>query len=163
MCMVALSRKIGCAFLSPRAPDNAKQLTAAGAAGYTYDANGNRTMTGYTTGTGNEMTSDGTYNYTYDAAGNEITKTNISTGDKWTYEYNSGGEMNSAVETTSGSVVEQSINYKYDAFGHLIEEDVTVSGVTTTTQYGYDMSNPAKIDATGNSGARIHRDLRTGI
>ena len=91
----------------------------------------------------------------YDAAGSELTKTNIATGDKWTYEYNSGGEMNSAVETTSGSVVEQSINYKYDAFGHLIEEDVTVSGVTTTTQYGYDMSNPAKIDATGNSGADV--------
>src|SRR5438046_6563849 len=37
---------------------------------YSYDANGNRTNTGYTTGTNNEVTSDGTYNYTYDAEGN---------------------------------------------------------------------------------------------
>ena len=65
--------------------------------------------------------------------------------------------MNSAVETTSGSVVEQSINYKYDAFGNLVEEDVTVGGVTTTTQYGYDMSNPAKMDATGHGGSIAQR------
>ncbi len=80
------------------------------------------------------MTSDGTYNYTYDANGSELTRTNIATGDKWTYEYNSGNEMVSAVETTSGSVVEQSVAYKYDAFGNLLEEDVTVSGVTATTR-----------------------------
>ncbi len=37
---------------------------------YTYDANGNRTNTGYTTGTNNRLTSDGTYNYEYDDEGN---------------------------------------------------------------------------------------------
>ena len=37
---------------------------------FSYDANGNRTMTGYSTGTGNELTSDGTYTYTYDNDGN---------------------------------------------------------------------------------------------
>ena len=39
-----------------------------------YDANGNRTNTGYTTGSDNRMTSDGTYNYTYDAEGNRTAK-----------------------------------------------------------------------------------------
>ena len=28
---------------------------------YSYDSNGNRNMTGYSTGMGNELTSDGTY------------------------------------------------------------------------------------------------------
>jgi len=32
---------------------------------YSYDANGNRTMTGYQTGTDNRLTNDGTYTYTY--------------------------------------------------------------------------------------------------
>ena len=113
--------------------DDANQLTAAGASSYSYDANGNRNSTGYSTGAGNEMSSDGTFNYTYDAKGNELTKTNIATGDKWTYGYDNLNEMTSAVEETSGSVVEQSVSFEYDIFGLLIEEDVTVGATTTTT------------------------------
>ena len=43
--------------------DKTEQLTNDSLVTYSYDLNGNRTMTGYTTGTGNEMTSDGTWNY----------------------------------------------------------------------------------------------------
>ena len=35
-----------------------------------YDANGNRTSTGYATGAGNRLLADGTYWYSYDAEGN---------------------------------------------------------------------------------------------
>jgi hypothetical protein len=41
------------------------------AAVYSYDANGNRTMTGYQTGSGNQVTTDGLWSYTYDAEGNQ--------------------------------------------------------------------------------------------
>jgi RHS repeat-associated protein len=54
---------------------------------YTYDANGNRTITGYTTGDHNRLTSDGTYNYTYDNEGNVVTKTNISTNESVEYTW----------------------------------------------------------------------------
>ena len=37
---------------------------------YSYDSGGNRTMTGYTTGTGNELTASPGYTYTYDNEGN---------------------------------------------------------------------------------------------
>ena len=53
--------------------DTTDQLTAADRAGtlddesYTYDAGGNRTGTGVTTGSDNRTTSDGTFSYTYDA------------------------------------------------------------------------------------------------
>src|SRR5262245_31690109 len=47
--------------------DNSNQLTNDSRTTYSYDANGNRTMTGYQTGTGNQMTSDGTWTYSYDA------------------------------------------------------------------------------------------------
>jgi RHS repeat-associated protein len=68
--------------------DNTGQLTSAAgtlngssySVSYSYDKNGNRNMTGYTTGTGNELTSDGTNNYTYDNEGNTLTQTNIATG-----------------------------------------------------------------------------------
>jgi hypothetical protein len=83
----------------------------------------------------------------------------LLTGDEWTYEYNSGGQMNSAVETTSGSVVEQSLTYDYDIFGLLIEEDVTVGATTTVTRFAYDGWNPAKAGATGTSGYDVWADF----
>ena len=58
--------------------------------------------------TGNQLSTDGTYNYTYDANGNELTKTNISTGDYWTYGYDDKNEMTSAVDKTSGGTIETS-------------------------------------------------------
>jgi YD repeat-containing protein len=59
-------------------------VSGAEQATYSYGSNGNRTMTGYSTGTGNEMTSDGTYTYTYDKNGNILTKTDAS-GNVWSY------------------------------------------------------------------------------
>ncbi len=47
---------------------------------YSYDANGNRTMSGYSTTANNQLTTDGTYNYTYDDEGNRLTRTKISNG-----------------------------------------------------------------------------------
>ena len=41
---------------------------------YAYDANGNRTNTGYSTGANNELLCDGTYHYQYDAEGNRIAR-----------------------------------------------------------------------------------------
>ncbi len=42
-----------------------------------YDANGNRTNTGYATGANNQLTNDGTFSYTYDAEGNRTQRTEI--------------------------------------------------------------------------------------
>ncbi len=88
---------------------------------YSYDANGNRTMSGYSTDTGNELSSDGTYNYTYDAAGNMTSKTDIATG----------------VET----------DYVWDDRNRLVEVDQVVSGVNTVLAlYTYDaLNNPIKV------------------
>jgi YD repeat-containing protein len=45
---------------------------------YSFDANGNRDSTGYSTAADNLMTSDGTFNYTHDADGNTTSRTRIS-------------------------------------------------------------------------------------
>ncbi|MEX2118568.1 MAG: hypothetical protein WD847_03085 [Pirellulales bacterium] len=61
--------------------DTTNQLTGASGArseAYGYDLNGNRTMTGYSTGTGNRLLSDGVYNYTHDNEGNLTVQTRIS-------------------------------------------------------------------------------------
>ena len=46
---------------------------------FSYDANGNRDSTGYSTGTDNRISSDGTYTYAYDNEGNLTAKTEIAT------------------------------------------------------------------------------------
>jgi YD repeat-containing protein len=67
------------AVTTPYGYDNANQVTSAGAAGYSYDANGNRTMAGYTIGPDNLLqtaTVNGvTWTYTYDLENNLIKKT----------------------------------------------------------------------------------------
>ena len=97
-------------------------------------------------------------------AGNETSKVNIATGDTWTYGYDNANEITSEVETLDG-VTEQSIDYKYDALGNRIEQDVTVSGTTTTTRYAYDDWS-TDLDPfgnaptyTGNSNSNVWADL----
>jgi YD repeat-containing protein len=59
--------------------------TADGQRTYSYDPNGNRTLTGYQTGPGNRLLSDGTWDYTYDPEGNLTRKVYRTTGETWTY------------------------------------------------------------------------------
>ncbi len=114
---------------------------------YSYDANGNREGTGITTGQDNELTAEGGYTYTYDARGNEITKS--GGGITWTYAYNAGNELVSAVETGTSTAT---IDYMYDVFGNLIEEDATIgSSSTVVTKYAVDGWNPALAGSIGTS------------
>ncbi len=94
--------------------DPAGQLLSDGTATYSFDPNGNRDSTGYTTGSGNELTSDGTWNYSYDDAGNLIQKTNISTGEVWQYTYNNANQLTLAEhKPSSGGSVDKSVAYTY--------------------------------------------------
>ena len=99
---------------------------------FSYDSNGNRTMTGYTTGTGNELTSDGTYDYTYDANGNMITKTDIATGDELIYTYDFRNRL-VEVDQVVGGDESTLATYGYDLLNRLVE--VTEGGNTTFTVY----------------------------
>ena len=76
------------------------QLTGDGTNSFSYDANGNRNMSGYTydTSNTNEITSDGTWNYSYDGDGNITGKTNIASGVSWTYGYDNRNELIQAKE-----------------------------------------------------------------
>src|SRR5207245_2161354 len=83
--------------------DSTGQLTGVSggqSAGYSYDANGNRTMSGYQTGPGNELLSDGTYTYTYNPNGQLATKTD-SAGNVWIYTWDNRGRLVEVVETNA--------------------------------------------------------------
>jgi RHS repeat-associated protein len=129
--------------------DAASQLTAAGSAAYSYDANGNPTNSGDHIGANNQLTSDGTWTYTYDAEGNLSTKTD-SAGDVWTYSYDLNNHLTGAVETNGATTLAQA-TYVYDALDNRIEADdyTSTGGVTTVTRFAYDGDNVlADLDST---------------
>ena len=82
---------------------------------YEYDANGNRTMSGYSVASNNRMSSDGTHNYTYDDEGNRLTRTKISNGHVTRYEWDFRNRLVKVTEENSSSTVLQVTENFYDA------------------------------------------------
>jgi RHS repeat-associated protein len=116
------------------------QLTSDGTRNYSFDLNGNRTNSGYQTGTANQLTTDGVWNFTYDNEGNLIKAVRIADNLTWTYGYDNLNRMTSAIERqTDGGTLLLQATYLYDPFGNRIEKDVwTASTGTVTTRFVYD-------------------------
>ena len=113
--------------------DNANELTGvtrmARPLGRTATtSNGNRTGTGYSTGTDNEQTASPGYTYTYDNAGNMISATDTSTHVTTTYTYDYRNRLTEV--TTGGTVV---ATYTYNALNQRI--GIKDSGTQTWTVY----------------------------
>ena len=120
--------------------DATNQLTNDGSA-YTYDLNGNRTMTGYQTGPGNQLLNDGTWGYVYDNNGNVIKKSKGVSAETWTYGYDNANHLLWARDAaTDGGAATTWVTFTYDAFGDRIQKDLwtQTSGVVTTTRQAYD-------------------------
>jgi RHS repeat-associated protein len=138
--------------------DKTNQLINDSQTAYTYDLNGNRTMTGYQTGNNNELTNDGTWTYAYDKEGNQISKTKTATGEVWTFGYDNLNHMISAIDKNSSGTTLTYATYVYDVFGNRIEKDVWQSGGSTTTRFAWD--NP--VDPSGlGGGGNIWADLNS--
>ena len=90
---------------------------------YGYNTNGNRTMTGYSTGGDNALTSSPGYTYTYDNEGNMTAKTQTSTGDVWTYTYDDRNRLTGVLEKSSGGTTLNQATYTYDALDRRIGMD----------------------------------------
>ena len=100
--------------------DNANELTtvtenSSVVGSYSYDSNGNRNSTGYTTSTDNELTASPGYTYTYDNAGNMTSETNTSTHVTTTFTYDFRNRVTEV--TTGGTVV---ATYTYNALNQRI-------------------------------------------
>jgi RHS repeat-associated protein len=139
--------------------DAASQLTGDGTTTYSYDFNGNRTMSGYVTAAGNRLSTDGVWTYTYDAEGNLIQKTQGSGGSQvtWSYGYDNQNRLVSVKEVTGGTTTAVLVTYAYDVLGNRIEEDkwLSSSGLTTVTRHAYDGQDVwADLDQGGNVLAR---------
>ena len=138
------------------------QLLSDGTNNYSFDSEGNRTNTGYSTSTDNELSTDGTWNYSYDAAGNETEKVNIATGVVWLYTYDNANRLIEADQKpSSGGTIDEKIMYKYDVLGNRIETTVDPDGTglhDTYTKYAYDPNGNAWADLT-SGGTLITRRI----
>ena len=166
--------------------DATNQLLTAGTYSYSFDANGNRNMSGYVTGADNRTSTDGTWTYTYDAAGNTVKKSKGAFAETWTYGYDDRNQLLWAEDrSTDGGTLIQRIDYTTDVYGNVVKEVVTAGGVATTSRFafvitdaspGMTMSvNPAwaELDASGNvmtryllgddQGQILARDTGTGV
>src|SRR5207237_3796690 len=95
--------------------DATNELTNEASTLYSYDLNGNRTMAGYTTGTGNELTNDGTWTYTYDSEGNLTKKSKGASAETWTFGYDNLNHMLwSKDSSTDGGTVTTLATYVSD-------------------------------------------------
>jgi RHS repeat-associated protein len=139
--------------------DDTDQLTGDGSNAYSYDLNGNRTMTGYQTGNGNRLTNDGTWTYTYDDEGNTTKKSKGTNQETWTYGYDHRNQLVWVEKrATDGGTLQLRADYKYDVFGSRIEKAVDDDGSgpngTTTTRFVLD-GWKVKQDSLGNRTEQI--------
>jgi len=129
--------------------DTTNQVTAASYTGtnqpanevYSFDKNGNRTNTGYTTGANNQLTSDGTFNYTYDHQGNRLTRTRISSAQandyQTTYAWDYRNRLTDVQYYNNSGVLTKHVHYVYDVYDHLIgtELDPNGGGAYTSSEW----------------------------
>jgi RHS repeat-associated protein len=116
------------------------QLTNDGSTAYAYDANGNRTMVGDTTGVSNRLTNEGTWTYSYDLEGNLTEKSKGSGLETWDYTYDLRNQLTEAQKYVGS--LQQQVDYKYDVFGDLIDRNVTHSGLVHT-KTAYEIVDPS--------------------
>jgi RHS repeat-associated protein len=127
---------------------------------YSYDLNGNRTMTGYRTGLNNRLESDGRYNYFYDDNGNRTLRVEIATGQRTEYLWDHRNRITSVVLKNSLGFVQSEILYTYDVFDRRIRKSIDAdglgSGLTTIKQYAHDGRHIAyELDGVGNITHRL--------
>jgi RHS repeat-associated protein len=144
--------------------DDAGQLTQDGAAAHSYDATGNRTDAGYSTGDGNRLQSDGTWTYTYDDAGELIKKSKGTNAETWTYQYDHRGQLVVAEQRdTDGGTLLARVEYAYDAFGNRLrrtEWNGTGPGtIVSDERFAYDGWDTAKPPAVGSENFDAWADL----
>jgi RHS repeat-associated protein len=139
--------------------DSTNQLTTANHTtqtdeAYSYDANGNRTSGGASTGTNNQLLTDGTYNYEYDGEGNRTLRTEIGTGKVTEYVWDYRNRLTSVLFKDATGAVTKTIQYTYDVNDRRIGKKI--DGVTTE-RYVYDGSNIALV--FDGAGTQTHRYL----
>jgi RHS repeat-associated protein len=144
--------------------DATDQLLSDGTHTYSYDLNGNRTMSGYQTGTDNRLTTDGVWTYTYDNAGNEIEKSKGAGLETWYYTYDTLNRLTDVRQTSDGSTNEMVATYTYDVFGDRVQQSEWTSGTgTVTTRFQYDAKGNVWADTDTSNNVQVRYLYGDGV
>jgi RHS repeat-associated protein len=139
--------------------DTTSQLLTDSTGTYSYDLNGNRTMSGYQTGTDNRLSNDGLWTYTYDTAGNQIQKSKGSGLETWYFGYDTLNHLTTVRQTSDGSTNQLLVTYTYDVLGDRVQQAKWMASTgTVTTRFHYDGQDVwADTDTSNNVQVRYLR------
>lgn len=117
---------------------------------YSYDANGNRTNSGYQTGPNNRLTNDGSFTYQYDNEGNRIRRIRISNGEVTEYTWDYRNRLTQVITRASaGGAITRQVNYTYDVHDQRIAKTVDLdgagAGAATIERFVYDRGQIALV------------------
>ncbi|MEO8272214.1 MAG: RHS repeat-associated core domain-containing protein, partial [Aureliella sp.] len=132
---------------------------------YGFDANGNRNTTGYTVGTNNQTTAGLGYTFTFDFNGNRLTRTETSTGNVQSYEWDFRNRLTAVIDrNTSGGAIVKQVNYEYDAYNRLVKRSLDADGAgpnpATNQHWAYDEGINAVLQFDGAAASnQSHRYL----
>jgi uncharacterized protein RhaS with RHS repeats len=139
--------------------DQTNQLTGADYStqtdeAYSYDANGNRTNSGYVTGVNNQLLSDSVYNYSYDDEGNRTKRIEIASGKATEYSWDYHNRLVKVSFKDAIGSITKTIEYLYDVNDRRIGKKI--DGVLTE-RYVLDRDQISLVfDGQGN---QTHRYL----
>jgi YD repeat-containing protein len=123
---------------------------------YTYDANGNRTNTGYVTGINNRLLEDDKYRYEYDKVGNRTKRTDKDTDEVTEYSWDIRDRLTGIRVIDEFGDVIRTANYIYDVYDQriakIVDSDGVGSQVATTERfvYGTNQNIALVFDGSGN-------------
>jgi RHS repeat-associated protein len=127
---------------------------------YTYDANGNRTNTGYVTGINNRLLEDTKYRYEYDKVGNRTKRTDKSTNEVTEYSWDIRDRLTGIRVINDLGEVIRTANYVYDVYDQRIAKIVDLDGdgleAATTERFVYGSNQNIALVFDGN-GTLTHR------
>jgi RHS repeat-associated protein len=132
---------------------------------YSYNANGSRTGTGYTTNTNNQTTAMPGFTFLYDDEGNRTRKTETATGKVQDYTWDQRNRLISVKDRNSvGGAVTKQVDYKYDAFNRLIKRtfdaDGAGAGASTSQYWVYDEGINAVLQFDGAAASNLSHRYR---
>jgi RHS repeat-associated protein len=121
---------------------------------YTYDANGNRTNTGYVTGVNNQLLEDSKYRYEYDKVGNRTKRTDKSTNEVTEYSWDIRDRLTGIRVINALGEVIRTANYVYDVYDQRIAKIVDLDGdglgAATTERFVYGSNQNIALVFDGN-------------
>lgn len=95
---------------------------------YSYDVNGNRTMTGYVIGLNNRLLEDSNFRFEYDDQGNRTARVDKGTGQRDEYAWDYRNRLTSVVTSHTSSAVVSRVDFVYDPLDHRIAKQVDSDG-----------------------------------